>query len=205
MSLLLAAAATIGLGVGAASSTEVIVKIDGKDTVVRVAGAPAGNQQSKVFLQCLVSHRVLRVSSGKVTMLDNSNVAAHLSEFAQSQTTADPCELGKAAYTPPPLPTPQQVAAAPATPAPAPAAEKSAKSKGKVKEPHVSFSTTTAAPLPGPAPAKPAGTAEQPKKASDAMREPVQPPVGMQPQVVQPQPGYQPPAATNTAQTSTVH
>lgn len=100
MSLLLAVAATIGLGVGAASSTEVIVKVNGKDSVVKVTGAPQGNQSSKVFLQCLVAKRVLKMTGGKVLMLDGSNVADYLAEFAQSKTSADPCELGKAAYTP---------------------------------------------------------------------------------------------------------
>jgi len=98
MSFLLAAAATVALGVGAASSTEVIVKVNGTDRTVKVAGAPTGNQSSKVFLQCLVAKRVLKINGGDVTMLDGSKVVDHLNEFAQSKTSADPCTLGKAAY-----------------------------------------------------------------------------------------------------------
>jgi hypothetical protein len=100
MSFLLAAAATIALGIGAESSTEIVVKVNGKDTIVKLAGAPQGNQQSKVFLQCLVAHRVLKINGGDVRLLDGSKVTDHLAEFAQSKTSADPCTLGKAAYAP---------------------------------------------------------------------------------------------------------
>lgn len=163
MSLLLAAAATVALGVGASSSTEVIVKINGKDTVVSVAGAPAGNQASKQFLQCLVARRVLRVSGHKVTMLDGTSVADHLKEFATSQTTADACELGKAAYTPttPPL-AGQQTAAA------APAAAPAGKAKPK-HEAHISFATGT--PVALPSPASQTGGAQQPAAGQPASQQ----------------------------------
>ncbi|MDP9362494.1 MAG: hypothetical protein M3P29_13715 [Acidobacteriota bacterium] len=99
-------AATVALGVGAASPNEVVVKIDGRDAHLRLDGAkPSGDPAAATFLRCLVSGRVVRVqktSSGtaKVTMLDGSVVAELLNEFLDTRTKIDPCALGKAAYQP---------------------------------------------------------------------------------------------------------
>jgi hypothetical protein len=124
----------IGLGVGAASSTEVIVKIDGKNTTVKLAGVNNGTYAAQAFLQCLVANRIVRVdrAAGRVTMLDGSSVADHVAEFLQTKTTSDPCALGKAAYVPQPLSLATSVVVNP----PGAGAEKAAPGK---HEGHVSF------------------------------------------------------------------
>ena len=97
---------TIALGVGASSSSEVVVKIDGKTATVKLAGVNNGTYAGQAFLQCLVANRIVRVdrAAGRVTMLDGTSVADHVAEFLQTKTTTDPCALGKASYvslTPP--------------------------------------------------------------------------------------------------------
>jgi hypothetical protein len=93
---------TVALGVGAASSSEVIVKIAGKNVNVKLAGINNGTYAGQAFLQCLVASRVVRVdrAAGRVTLLDGTSVADHLAEFLQTRTASDPCMLGKAAYVP---------------------------------------------------------------------------------------------------------
>lgn len=94
---------TIGLGVGARSASEIVVKIDGKNTPVKLAGLPPnGTYAGQAFLDCLVSKRVLHVDrvAGRATMLDGTSVADHVAEFLQTSTQTDPCTLGKAAYVP---------------------------------------------------------------------------------------------------------
>lgn len=114
-------AATIALGVGAVAPNEVIVKIDGHDAHLRLAGVkPSGDPAAATFLRCLVAGRVLRVqpSSGgtaKMTMLDDSVVADLVNEYFDTTTKIDPCALGKAAYQPKPL-HPVEATAAETTP-----------------------------------------------------------------------------------------
>jgi hypothetical protein len=93
---------TVALGVGASSSSEVIVKIAGKNVNVKLAGISNGTYAGQAFLQCLVASRIVRVdrAAGRVTLLDGTSVADHLAEFLQSRTSTDPCTLGKAAYVP---------------------------------------------------------------------------------------------------------
>jgi hypothetical protein len=97
----------VGLGIGAASSNEVIVKIAGQNETIKLAGIKHGTYAGQAFLQCLVARRIVRVdrAANRVTMLDGSSVADHLAEFLLSQTASDPCTIGKAAYAPatPPL------------------------------------------------------------------------------------------------------
>jgi hypothetical protein len=129
---------TIALGVGASSSTEVVVKINGKNTTVKLAGVNNGTYAGQAFLQCLVANRIVRVdrAAGRVTMLDGSSVADHVAEFLQTKTTTDPCALGKAAYVSATPPLASSVAVAPPTNANA------ASAPGK-REGHVSFATGT--------------------------------------------------------------
>ena len=113
----------VGLGIGAASSTEVIVKINGRNETVKLAGIKNGTYAGQAFLQCLVERRIVRVdrAANRVTMLDGSSVADHLAEFMLSKTTTDPCAIGKAAYTPATPPLAASVAVAqPGEPAAAP-------------------------------------------------------------------------------------
>jgi hypothetical protein len=130
---------TIALGVGASSSSEVVVKIDGKNATVKLAGVNNGTYAGQAFLQCLVANRVLHVdrAAGRVTLLDGTSVADHVAEFLQTRTATDPCALGKAAYVPlaPPLAASVTVAhpGAPATKQATPA-----------REVHVSFGSTGA-------------------------------------------------------------
>ena len=142
---LMAAAAPrgdVGLGVGASSSTDVVVKINGKNTTVKLAGVNNGTYAGQAFLQCLVERRIVRVdrAAGRVTMLDGTSVADHLAEFLQTRTQSDPCALGKAAYAPAAPPLASSVVVASPTEAGA-AATKSGKPK---REGHVSFGSTGA-------------------------------------------------------------
>ncbi len=115
-------AATIALGVGAVAPNEVIVKIDGHDSHLRLAGVkPSGDPAAATFLRCLVAGRVLRVQpssagTAKITMLDDSVVADLVNEYFDTTTKIDPCALGKAAYQPKPL-HPVEAGAAETTPA----------------------------------------------------------------------------------------
>lgn len=133
---LLAAAprGTVALGVGAASSSEVIVKIAGKNVNVKLAGVNNGTYAGQAFLQCLVANRVVRVdrAAGRVTMLDGSSVADHLAEFLQTKTASDPCALGKASYVPQPPALASSVVVNPPNGEAAPAA-------APKREGHVSF------------------------------------------------------------------
>lgn len=102
--LLLAATSSgqVGLGVGALDSNAIVVRIDGQEQAVTLAGAKAGSEEAKAFLKCLVAGRVLRVKgphkAATALLLDDTSVADHVNEFLQSKTGIDPCELGKAAY-----------------------------------------------------------------------------------------------------------
>src|SRR5436190_10843400 len=107
LSLSLYAAAPAGevaLGLGATDSSLIVVRIDGKETNVRLAGAVAGNERGAEFLKCLVAGRVVRIrgshSAATVMLLDDTNVAAHVAEFLQTSTASDPCTIGKGAYRP---------------------------------------------------------------------------------------------------------
>jgi hypothetical protein len=99
-------AATIALGVGATSPSEVIVKIDGHDSHLRLDGVkPSGDPAAAAFLNCLVAGRVVRVDktaagSAKLAMLDGTAVSQLVNEFFDTTTKIDPCALGKAAYQP---------------------------------------------------------------------------------------------------------
>jgi hypothetical protein len=152
------------MGVGAADSNTLIVRIDGKETRVTVAGVGAGSERGTAFAQCLVAGRVLRISgphsAAKVTLLDDSAVSAHIAEFLQSQTSADPCTLGKAAYQPK---MPRAGAPASAAVAPLPAV-----TKKKPRVVHVSFAGgemskgSVQMPAPSPYPVTPAYTPQAP-------------------------------------------
>lgn len=127
------ALSVIALGVGANDSNSIVVRIDGKETRVILAGVAAGSERGAAFAQCLVAGRVLRIkgphSAATVTLLDDSSVASHVAELLQTSTTSDPCALGKAAYQPKPS-APKTAAAQPAKPA-----------KKAVRQVHVSFSS----------------------------------------------------------------
>jgi|SRR6185369_52532 len=92
-------AVLLGLGVGAKDANHIVVKVDGKDRVVDLKANASGEAAEK-FLQCLVAGRVLKLTKDHVRLLDDNDVADHLREFMQSKTSADPCALGKAVYTP---------------------------------------------------------------------------------------------------------
>ncbi|HKS23054.1 MAG TPA: hypothetical protein VJZ76_09680 [Thermoanaerobaculia bacterium] len=125
----------VGLGVGAASSNEVVVKINGKNETVKLAGIKNGTYAGQAFLHCLVARRIVRVdrAAGRVTMLDGSSVADHLAEFLLSQTSSDPCTIGKAAYAPAMPPLASSVAVAP------PKTAGAADAAPAKREGHVSF------------------------------------------------------------------
>lgn len=195
---LLAAAAAprgqIALGIGAASSSEVVVKINGKNVTVKLAGVHEGTYAGQAFLQCLVASRIVHADTvaGRVTLLDGTSVADHLAEFLQSRTSTDPCTLGKAAYVPQPLSLATSVVVNP----PGAGAEKAAPGK---HEGHVSFGSGPALgslnmrpsePTPQRAPAAP------PKPTTD------QPTIYRPPTIgtVQVQPGsmYTPPSVGTT-------
>ena len=58
----LSLAVALALGVGAADSNVIVVKIDGRETRLTLADATAGSERGAAFTQCLVAGRVLRVS-----------------------------------------------------------------------------------------------------------------------------------------------
>jgi hypothetical protein len=95
-------ATVIGLGVHAPASNELIVLVDGKETHVTLAGVPAGNDPARDFVRCLINKRVLRVDAkhGKAWLLDGRLVSDYVNEFIGTRTSADPCAIGRAAYTP---------------------------------------------------------------------------------------------------------
>jgi hypothetical protein len=185
----LSLAVALALGVGAADSNTIIVRIDGKETRVTLAGVNAGSERAAAFAQCLVAGRVLRVSgphsAAKATLLDDTAVSAHIAEFLQTQTTSDPCALGKAAYQPK-----TTYAAAAAAPLPAVTRKKKA-----VREVHVSFSSGGESSKNGlnmpPAAANPLGASYRPPAPPSA------PVPNNQPTYANPQPvqSYTPPAA----------
>ena len=178
----LSLAVALALGVGAADSNVIVVKIDGKETRVTLAGVNAGSERGAAFAQCLVAGRVLRVSgshsAATVTMLDDSAVSAHIAEFLGTQTSSDPCALGKAAYQPK-MPRAAAVAPLPVV----------TKKKKPVRVVHVSFaggsmsadSVKMPAALPQPAapyrpPAPPAQPSNQPTYANPPTAQTYAPP-----------------------------
>jgi hypothetical protein len=107
-------ATVIGLGVHAPASNELIVLVDGKETRVTLAGVAAGSEPAREFVRCLIKKRVLRVDAkhGKAWLLDGRLVSDYVNEFVGTKTAADPCAIGRAAYTPQ---APRAGASAPAT------------------------------------------------------------------------------------------
>jgi hypothetical protein len=179
LSLSLAAsshATTVALGAGATSPNEVVVKVDGHETRLRLDGVkPSGDPAAATFLRCLVTSRVVRfqktpAGTAKVTMLDGSVVSELVNEFLDTPTTIDPCSLGKAAYRPQEI----HVAAASSTPQTKKRATTKQKpeaitdwvrhvsvasSPGKAPEPFrmpaaVTFPERQQQPIPGPPPAE---------------------------------------------------
>ncbi len=123
LSLSLYAAAPAGevaLGLGATDSSLIVVRIDGKETTVKLAGVTAGSERGAAFLKCLVAGRVVRVkgphTGATVTLLDDTSVAAHVEEFLQTTTSSDPCAIGKAAYHAQPMRLPAAASKPPAKP-----------------------------------------------------------------------------------------
>jgi hypothetical protein len=102
-------AATVALGIGATSPNEVVVKIEGRNTQLRLEGVkPSGDPAAATFLRCLVAGRVVRVQmmgsrAAKITMLDGTGVSALVNEYLDTTSKIDPCTLGKASYQPQPV------------------------------------------------------------------------------------------------------
>src|SRR5213593_4704450 len=80
----------VALGVGATDSNSIVVRIDGKETPITLAGVAGGSERGAAFAKCLVAGRVLHVkgpySAATVTLLDDASVAAHVAEFLQTST-----------------------------------------------------------------------------------------------------------------------
>ncbi len=98
----------IALGVGASASNEIVVKIAGKDTRVKLARASAGSDQGRLFLQCLVAKRVVRVDAkhGRAWMLDEVEISDTLRRYLERPSSQDPCDAGRLAYGSPADPLP---------------------------------------------------------------------------------------------------
>ena len=90
------------MGVGAIDSNAIVVRSEGKESAVTLAGVQAGSTTATAFLKCLVAGRVVRIkgpsTAATVLLLDDTSVADYVNEFLQSKTSMDPCALGKAAY-----------------------------------------------------------------------------------------------------------
>ncbi len=143
------------MGVGAADSNTIIVRIDGKETRVTLAGVNAGDARGAAFANCLVAGRVVRIkgprSAATATLLDDHSVAAHINEFVQTATSANPCTIGRAAYEPV---RPATTAAA------APASTAAAAPAKKPRQVHISFAPGSAPKPSGPLPSVPRTTNE---------------------------------------------
>ncbi|MEA2240054.1 MAG: hypothetical protein QOC81_4778 [Thermoanaerobaculia bacterium] len=102
-------AATIALGIGAASPNKVILKIEGRNSHIRLDGVkPSGDPAAATFLRCLVAGRIVRLQmkgagTAKVTMLDGTAVSDLVNEYLDTTTKIEPCALGKASYQPKPM------------------------------------------------------------------------------------------------------
>jgi len=90
----------IGRGVSAPTPNEIVVKIAGKDTRVKLANVPADSDSGKLFLQCLVANRVMRVDPrhGRAWMLDEVEVSDTVRHYVENPGSLDPCDAGRAAY-----------------------------------------------------------------------------------------------------------
>jgi hypothetical protein len=90
----------IGLGIGAPAANEILVKLRGTDTRVKLARVPAGSDEARLFLQCLVAKRVVRVDAkhGRAWMLDEVEVNDTVLRYIEKPAAIDPCEAGRAAY-----------------------------------------------------------------------------------------------------------
>lgn len=99
----------IGLGIGAPAANEILVKIRGTDTRVKLARVPAGTDEARLFLQCMVAKRVMRVDPkhGRAWMLDEAEVSDTVLRYLEEPPASDPCEAGRDAYTGPTDPLPR--------------------------------------------------------------------------------------------------
>ena len=90
----------IGLGVSAPSPNEIVVKMAGKDTRVKLARLAADSDAGRLFLQCLVANRVIRVDAkhGRAWTLDEVEVSDTVRRYLDSPGSLDPCDAGRAAY-----------------------------------------------------------------------------------------------------------
>lgn len=102
----------IGLGIGAPAANEILVKIRGTDTRVKLARVPAGSDEARLFLQCLVAKRIVRVDPkrGRAWMLDEVEVNDTVRRYLENPSSLDPCDAGRTAYVGPndPLPPVQR-------------------------------------------------------------------------------------------------
>ena len=98
----------VGLGVGAEGSNEIVVKIGGKDTRVKLARLEPGSDAVRLFLQCLVAKRVVRVDPkhGRAWMLDEVEISDSVRQFLDHPTSLEPCDAGRVAYVGPTEPLP---------------------------------------------------------------------------------------------------
>jgi hypothetical protein len=87
----------------------VAVKIAGKDTRVKLAGLPADSDSGRLFLQCLVANRVLRIDPkhGRAWTLDEVEVSDSVQRYLDAPGSLDPCDAGRAAYVGPTDPLPR--------------------------------------------------------------------------------------------------
>lgn len=99
----------IGLGIGAPAANEILIKIRGTDTRLKLARVPAGSDQARLFLQCLVAKRVMRVDAkhGRAWMLDEVEVNDTVLRYLENPAAIDPCEAGRDAYVGPTDPLPR--------------------------------------------------------------------------------------------------
>lgn len=99
----------IGLGIGAPAANEILVKLRGTDTRVKLARVPAGSDEARLFLQCLVAKRVLRVDAkhGRAWMLDEVEVNDTVLRYMEKPAAMDPCDAGRDSYVGPTDPLPR--------------------------------------------------------------------------------------------------
>ena len=84
------------------------MKIAGADTHVKLTGVPVDSDAGRLFLQCLVAKRVMRVDAkhGRAWMLDEVEVNDSVRQYLASPSSLDPCEAGRYTYIAPTDPLP---------------------------------------------------------------------------------------------------
>ena len=84
----------LGLGVGAVRGNEIVVKIAGRDTHVKLARLPEESDAARLYLHCLVAKHVIRVDPkrGRAWTLDEVEVSERVRRYLDDPSSGEPCD-----------------------------------------------------------------------------------------------------------------